>query len=157
MHYRSLRYLAALIITGSLYTIYIGLGTVWFFRGLGEILLFLSPYVGLDESTGLMLADIFGQLKTATLELPLEATGVACFLLCGLFLWLEMRKKSLSAADRAKPKSGWGIGRILVTVVILLVLSLPLTGINIWFTDVNEIRFDRVMAQLVPMLESGIL
>ncbi len=157
MRFRSLRYLTALVITGSLYIILVGLASVWFLRGLGEILAKVAPLVGLDSETGDMLAGIFGQLQTAELNLPLEATGVACFLLCALLLWLCMQKTSKNTIPGTEEKKKGWIGRILLTTVVLLILALPLTAVNIWFTDVNDIRFDRVMAQLIPMLQSGIL
>ncbi len=137
MKIKSLKTPAMIGLFGVLYTLLIGLGTTLFFRHLGELLAFLTPVIGLDAETGDLLSGIFGQLKTADLTLPLLGIGL-CFLLAVPILFLG-RKHRIAA------------------VLLLVLLLLPLVAGNIWFTTVNDIRFDRVLAQLVPLLGSGIL
>ncbi len=137
MRIQSLKTAALIGLFAILYTLLVGLGTTLFFRHLGELLAFLAPTLGLDTETGALLSAIFGQLQTADLDLPLLGIGLS-FVLAVPVLCLGRKHK--------------------VTAVVLLVLLLvPLVLGNVWFTTVNEIRFDRVIAQLVPLLSSGIL
>ncbi len=137
MKIKSLKTPALIALFGVLYTVLIGLGTTLFFRHLGELLAALAPTLGLDPETGTLLTDIFGQLQTADLTLPL--LGILLCLCLSVPILLLGRKHKVAA------------------VLLLLLLLLPLTLGNIWFTTVNDIRFDRVVAQLVPLLSSGIL
>ena len=162
MAIRSLRYMATLLLSGAIFTILVGLASVWFLRSLGTILGSLAPALGLDDGTAGMISEIFGQLKQADLNLPLECTGVACFLLCGLaILFLCGRKKAVPAEENGLPTAPAGskirVRRIVLVAVLGVVLFLPLTFVTIWFTEVNEIRFDRVIQSLIPLLGSGIL
>ena len=156
MHIRSLRYIATLILSGAILTILVGMASVWFLRNLGSILVSLAPALGLDSGTADMLSEIFGQLKDAELNLPLECTGAACFILCGvaiLFLAGRRKKRDLPG-EEPKPKKK--TGRIVLVCVLSVVLFLPLTLVTIWFTEVNDLRFDRVMLSLLPMVQAGL-
>ncbi len=156
MHIRSLRYIATLILSGAILTILVGMASVWFLRNLGSLLVSLAPALGLDSGTADMLSEIFGQLKDAELNLPLECTGVACFILCGLaILFLAGRRKNRDLpCEEPKPKKK--TGRIVLVCVLGVVLFLPLTLVTIWFTEVNDLRFDRVMLSLLPMVQAGL-
>lgn len=156
MHIRSLRYIATLILSGAILTILVGMASVWFLRNLGSLLVSLAPALGLDSGTADMLSEIFGQLKDAELNLPLECTGVACFILCGLaILFLAGHRKNRDLpGEEPKPKKK--TGRIVLVCVLGVVLFLPLTLVTIWFTEVNDLRFDRVMLSLLPMVQAGL-
>ena len=156
MHIRSLRYIATLILSGAILTILVGMASVWFLRNLGSLLVSLAPALGLDSGTADMLSEIFGQLKDAELNLPLECTGAACFILCGVaILFLAGRRKNRDLpGEEPKPKKK--TGRIVLVCVLGVVLFLPLTLVTIWFTEVNDLRFDRVMLSLLPMVQAGL-
>lgn len=156
MHIRSLRYIATLLLSGALLTILVGMASVWFLRSLGAILASLAPSLGLDAGTADTLSEIFGQLRSAELNLPLECTGVACFIFCALailFLAGWKKKPDVPGEEPVKRKK---TGRIVLVCVLGVVLFLPLTIITIWFTEVNDIRFDRVMQSLLPMVQAGL-
>jgi len=159
MHIRSLRYIATLILSGAIFTILVGMASVWFLRSLGEILASLAPALGLDSGTADMISEIFGQLKDATLNLPLEYTGVICFLYCALVILFVSghRKEKTPANTAAEPPKKKKTGRIVLVIVLGVILFLPFTAITIWFTEVNYVRFDRVIQSLIPLLQSGIL
>ncbi len=137
MKIKSLKAPALIGLFGVLYTLLVGLGTTLFFRHLGALLSFLAPFLGLDAEVGTLLSDIFGQLQTADLTLPLLGI-LLCLCLSVPILLLGRRHKAAA-------------------VVLLLLLLLPLIVGNVWFTTINDIRFDQVLAQLVPLLSSGIL
>lgn len=140
----SVRFFATLLLSGAILTILLGLVSVWFLRNLGGILGALSPSFGLPTDTAETLSAIFDQLKTASLDLPLEIMGLFCFLYCGLSIVFIHAGGSL-----------WK-RRIGVTLVGIL-LFLPLAIVTVWFTDVNDIRFDHVITSLRPLLDSGVL
>ena len=160
MHIRSLRYIATLLLSGAIFTILVGMAAVWFLRSLGSILASLAPVLGLDSGTADMVSEIFGQLKDATLNLPLEYTGVICFLYCALAILLVCGHKSgikqMEPADEM-PKKKKKTGRTVLVIVLGVVLILPFTLLTIWFTEVNSVRFDRVIQSLIPLLQSGLL
>ena len=160
MHIRSLRYIATLLLSGAIFTILVGMAAVWFLRSLGSILASLAPVLGLDSGTADMVSEIFGQLKDATLNLPLEYTGVICFLYCALAILLVFGHKSgikqTEPADEM-PKKKKKTGRTVLVIVLGVVLILPFTLLTIWFTEVNSVRFDRVIQSLIPLLQSGLL
>lgn len=165
MAIRSLRYIATLMLSGAILTILVGLASVWFLRSLGGILGSLAPTLGLDADTAEMLTEIFDQLKEASLNLPLEIIGLVCFLFCGLaILFLVGRRVPETPAEEIKEEietrkipRNKKTGKIVLVCVLGVILFLPLTLVTIWFTEVNDIRFDRVMATLIPLLNSGIL
>ena len=158
MTVRSLRYIATLLLSGALLTILVGMASVWFLRSLGAISGSLAPALGLDADAAQTVSEIFGQLRSATLNLPLEIVGLVCFLFCGLaILFLAGRHSpETPAAEMNVPKTK-KTGKIVLVCVLGVILFVPLTIVTIWFTEVNDIRFDRVMALLVPLLNAGIL
>lgn len=158
MTVRSLRYIATLALSGAILTILVGMAATWFLRSLGKILGSLAPTLGLDEGTTETVTEIFGQLREASLNLPLEIVGLVCFLFCGLaILFLTGRHVPETPAEEMKTPRKKKTGKIILVCVAGVILFLPLTLVTIWFTEVNDIRFDRVMAALVPLLNSGIL
>lgn len=142
----SVRFFATLLLSGAILTILLGLASVWFIRNLGMLLGAIGPSFGLDTGTTVMLSAIFGQLKTASLDLPLEIMGLFCYLYCGIAICFTHATSGPIAVKRC-------IGM----VVVGLVLFVPLTAVTIWFTDVNDIRLDRVITSLRPLLDAGIL
>ena len=146
------------MLSGAILTILVGMAATWFLRSLGSILASLAPTLGLDEGTAEMLAEIFGQLREASLNLPLEIVGLVCFLFCGLaILLLAGRHAPETPAEELGAPRKKKTGKIILVCVLGVILFLPLTLVTIWFTEVNDIRFDRVMATLVPLLNSGLL
>lgn len=142
MRVKPLQHLAAPVLSGAVITLLVGMASSCFLRNLGVITGSLA--LGLNADTAQTLSDIFGQLQSASLNMPLEITGPVCFLLCGLAAWFIFRKPA--------PK------RRIVTVCVLgVILFMLLTAVTIWFTKVNDIRFDRVMIRLVSLLKAGIL
>ena len=158
MTIRSLRYIATLLLSGAILTILVGMAATWFLRSLGNILGSLAPALGLDEGTAETVAGIFAQLREASLNLPLEIIGLVCFLFCGLaILFLAGRHVPETPAEEMKAPRKKRTGKIILVCVLGILLFVPLTLVTIWFTEVNDIRFDRVMSTLVPLLNSGIL
>ena len=158
MTVRSLRYIATLALSGAILTILVGMASTWFLRSLGSILASLAPVLGLDEGTVETIVEIFGQLQGASLNLPLEIVGLVCYLFCALaILFLAGRHAPETPADELKAPKKKKTGKIILVCVLGLLLFLPLTLVTIWFTEVNDVRFDRVVAMLIPLLNSGIL
>ena len=158
MTVRSLRYIATLALSGAILTILVGLAATWFLRSLGSILSSLAPTIGLDEGTAETVVEIFGQLQRASLNLPLEIVGLVCFLFCALaILFLAGRRAPETPAEEMKAPKKKKTGKIILVCVLGVLLFLPLTLVTIWFTEVNDVRFDRVVAMLIPLLNSGIL
>lgn len=143
-HRFSVRFFATLLLSGAILTILLGLASVWFLRNLGEILGALSPSFGLPTDTAETLSAIFAQLKIASLDLPLEIMGLFCFLYCGL-----------SIVYIHAGTSPWK--RRLLVILVGILLFLPLFAVTVWFTDVNDIRFDHVITSLRPLLDAGVL
>ena len=158
MTVRSLRYIATLVLSGAILTILVGLTATWFLRSLGSILGSLALALGLDEGTTETVVEIFGQLQEASLNLPLEIVGLVCFLFCALaILFLAGRHAPETPAEEMKVTKKKKTGKIILVCVLGVILFLPLALVTIWFTEVNDIRFDRVIAMLIPLLNSGIL
>ena len=158
MTVRSLRYIATLVLSGAILTILVGMAATWFLRSLGSILGSLAPAIGLDEETAEMVAEIFGQLQEASLNLPLEIVGLVCFLFCALaILFLSGRRVPETPAEELKATKKKKTGKIILVCVLGVILFLPLTLVTIWFTEVNDIRFGKVMTSLVSLLNAGIL
>lgn len=155
---KPLRYIAASFLSGAILTLLVGATSVWFLRNLGEIIGSLAPALGLNAGTAHTLSEIFGQLRFAWLKLPLGITGAMCFLFCGfavLFLSGKQPPKTTEEENsRPKIKRAARIVTVFALGVIIFLLS---TALTIWFTEVNSIRFDRVMTRLVSLLNAGIL
>lgn len=143
-HRVSVRFFATLLLSGAILTILLGLASVWFLRDLGEIIGHIGISLGLSADTANTLSAIFAQLKTASLNLPLEIMGLFCFLYCGLSIVYIHAGGSI-----------WK--RRLLVILVGVLLFLPLTVTTIWFTDVNDIRFDHVITSLRPLFDAGVL
>lgn len=158
MHVRSLRHIATILLSGAILTFLVGIASVWFLRNLGGITGSLAPVLGLDADTAQTLSEIFGQLRSASLNLPLGIVGPMCFLFAGfaaLFLLGRPSPKN-STEETSTPKTKKA-GRIVAVCVLGVVFFLLLTAVTVLFTEVNDIRFDRVMTRLVSLLNAGIL
>lgn len=158
MRVRPLRHIATILLSGAILTFLAGMTSVCFLRNLGGIIGSLAPILGLDADTAQTLSEIFGQLRSASLNLPLGIVGPICFLFSGfaaLFL-LGRPSPKTSTEETSTPKT-IKAGRIVTFCVLGVILFLLLTAVTIWFTEVNDIRFDRVMTRLVSLLDAGIL
>ena len=153
MTVKPLRYIAAPLLSGAILTFLVGIASVCFLRNLGVITGSLAPALGLDADTAQTLSEIFGQLRSASLNLPLEIVGPLCFLFCG-FAAVFLHFPQTTAGENPKAKKA---GRIVMVCLLGVILFLLLTAATIWFTEVNDIRFDRVMTRLVSLLNAGIL
>ena len=153
MRVKSLRFCVALLLSGSVLTFIVGIASVCFLRNLGWITGSLAPILGLNADTAQTLSEIFGQLRSASLSLPLEILGVLCLLFCG-FAIIVLHFPNIDAKEYSKAKK---VGKIVLVCVLGVILFLLLTAVTIWLTEVNDIRFDRVMVRLVSLLKSGIL
>ncbi len=143
-HKISVRFFATLLLSGAILTILLGLASVWFLRNLGGILGTLGPSLGLPADTAETIAAIFDQLKTASLDLPLEIMGLFCYLYCGLsIVYIHA--------------GGVTWKRRLLVIAVGVLLFLPLFAVTVWFTDVNDIRLDHVITSLRPLLDADVL
>ncbi len=142
MTVRPLRYIITMLLSGAILTFLVGIASVLFLRNLGDITGSLGHMLGLDAGTAQTLSEIFDQLRSASLHLPLEIVGVVCCLFCGLVTVSPKTKKA---------------GRIVTVCILGIIFFLLLTAVTVWFTEVNGIRFDRVMVRLVSLLKAGIL
>ncbi len=148
MRVRSLRHIATMLLSGAILTFLVGIASVWFLRNLGGIIGSLAPTLGLDADTALTLSEIFDQLRSASLNPPLGIVGLISSLFCG-FAVLFLSGKHAPNAKK--------VGRIVMVCVLGVILFLLLTALTIWFTEVNDIRFSRVMVRLVSLLKAGVL
>lgn len=143
-HKVSVRFFATLLLSGAILTILLGLASVWFLRNLGGILGTLGPSLGLPTDTADTISAIFAQLKTASLNLPLEIMGLFCYLYCGLsIVYIHA--------------GGVTWKRRLLVIAVGMLLFLPLFAVTVWFTDVNDIRLDHVITSLRPLLDADVL
>ncbi len=143
-HKVSVRFFATLLLSGAILTILLGLASVWFLRNLGGILGTLGPSLGLPTDTADTISAIFAQLKTASLNLPLEIMGLFCYLYCGLsIVYIHA--------------GGVTWKRRLLVFAVGMLLFLPLFAVTVWFTDVNDIRLDHVITSLRPLLDADVL
>lgn len=153
MRFRPLRYIATPLLFGTILTLLGGMVSAWFLRNLGWIIGSLTPMLGLDADTAQTLSEIFVQLRSASLNPPLWITGSAWFLLsCFAVLFLQSSKDA--GKDNSKAKKA---GRIVTVCVLGAVIFLLLTAVTIWFTEVNDIQFGKVMVRLVSLLKAGVL
>lgn len=153
MRDRSLRYIAMPLLSGAGLTLLVGMTSACFLRNLGWIIGSLAPTLGLDADTAQTLSEIFVQLRSASLNLPLAFAGTMCFLFSGLAVIFLLFPKT-DAKETPKAKKA---GRIVTVCVLGVIFFLLLTAATIWFTEVNDIRFDRVMVRLVSLLKAGVL
>ena len=153
MHIRFLRHIAVPLLSGAILTFSVGIASACFLQNLGWIIGSFAPMLGLAADTAQTLSEIFAQLRSASLNLPLAITGAMCFLFSGLaVIFLHFPKTTAGENPKAKK------GRRIVTVCVLgVVFFLLLTAATIWFTEVNDIRFGKVMVKLVSLLKAGIL
>lgn len=158
MTVKPLRYAAIVLLSGAILTFLVGIASVWFLRNLGGIIGSLAPILGLDADTAQTLSEIFGQLRSASLNLPLGIIGSMCFLFSGFAALFLLGKPSpkTSTEETSTPKTKKA-GRIVTVCVLSVIFFVLLTAVTIWFTEVNDIRFDRVMVRLVSLLDAGIL
>lgn len=155
MRIKPLRYIAVALLSGAILTFLVGIASVCFLRNLGVITGSLAPALGLDADTAQTLSEIFGQLRSASLNLPLEIVGPLCFLFCG-FAAVFLHPPKATAKSESTPTVKKA-GKIVTVCALGVILFLLLTAVTIWFTEVNDIRFDRVMTRLVSLLNAGIL
>ena len=80
--------------------------------------------------------------------------GLAILILCGWKKQAALRDEILPA-EETKPKKK--TGRIVLVAAAGVLLFIPLSLATIWFTEVNDIRFDRVIQSLIPLLQAGLL
>ena len=158
MTVKPLRYATIVLLSGAILTFLVEMTSVCFLRNLGGIIGSLAPILGLDADTAQTLSEIFGQLRYASLNLPLGIVGPMCFLFSGFATLFLLGKPSpkTSTEETNIPKAKKA-GRIVAVCVLGVILFLLLTAVTIWFTEVNDIRFDRVMVRLVSLLDAGIL
>lgn len=153
MRVRSLRYIVATLLSGAILTLLAGMASVCFLRNMGWIIGSFAPMLGLAADTAQTLSEIFGQLRSASLNLPLAITGTMCFLFSGLaVIFLHFPKTTAGENPKARIA-----GRIVTVCLLGVILFLLLTAATIWFTEVNDIRFGKVMVNLVALLKAGIL
>lgn len=153
MRVRSLRYIVATLLPGAILTLLVGMASVCFLRNMGWIIGSFAPMLGLTADTAQTLSEIFGQLRSASLNLPLAFAGTMCFLFSGLSaVYLLFSNPPAEETPKAKKA-----GRIVTVCVLGVIFFLLLTAATIWFTEVNDIRFDRVMVRLVSLLKAGVL
>ncbi len=138
------------LIPGIIATVLIGVAVAVFVRSIGGLISLLGPALGMSEKEALQYAAIFDQLKAAPLDLPLVLTGALCLPL-GM-LSCRITRGSVHAGalpDRRR-------SRIAAAVVLWVVLALPLFAVTLWFTNVNDIRFGRVLLVLINALNNGV-
>lgn len=139
------------LIPGAIATVLIGIAVVVFLRSIGDLITLLGPVFGMKEKDAAQYAAIFDQLKHASLDLPLLLTGALCLPLGMLSARITRGPVSAEALPTCRA------GRILAVVLLWLVLALPLFTLTLWFTEVNDIRFDRVMLVLINALQHDVL
>lgn len=139
------------LIPGVIATVLIGIAVAVFLRSIGDLLTLLGPVFGLGDKDVDTYSAIFNQLKAASLNLPLMLTGVLCLPLGAL----SARILHGPAAAPSQPTRK--AGRIVAVVVLWVILALPLFAVTLWFTEVNDVRFGRVLLVLVNALLAGAL
>lgn len=145
MTVKPLRHIAVILLSGAFFTLLIWTASVCFLRNLGGIIGSLAPVFGLDTDTSRTFSEIFGQLRSAMLDLPMGIAGSVCLLFSGF--------AAAFLSGKPSPKAG----RIVTVCVLGVMIFLLLTAVTIWFTEVNDIRFGKVMTSLVSLLNAGIL
>lgn len=158
MRVKSLRHIATMLLSGAILTFLVGIASVWFLRNLGGIIGSLAPKLGLDADTAQTLSEIFDQLRSASLNPPLGIVGLMCSLFCGFaVLFLSGKHSPRTTAGETNSPKARKAGKIVTVCVLGVILFLLLTAVTIWFTEVNDIRFSRVMVRLVSLLKTGVL
>lgn len=138
------------LIPGVIATVALGVAVTVFIRSLGDLFTLLAPVFGLDSWETERYAAIFYQLKRASLNLPLVLTGVLCLPL-GMLSARITRGRAAAAALPAHRAV-----RIAAVALLWLVLALPLFALTLWFTEVNDVLFGRVMLVLINALSNGV-
>lgn len=138
------------LIPGVIATVLIGIAVAAFLRSIGDLLTLLGPVFGLKEKDVATYAAIFNQLKTAPLNLPLVLTGVFCLPLGAL------SARILRGPVIAPAKPAHKAGRIVAVAALWVILALPLFAVTLWFTEVNDVRFGRVLLVLINALQNGV-
>ena len=112
------------VLGGLIYGCILILMSRFFFAYVGNIVGKISRLVGMDEITANQIGEALGQLKEASVKSPYLIVFIAGILIAGLFS-IFIRK-----CKRKK----------LVTIVVSVLMSLPLTLAVLFFTEINGIR-----------------
>lgn len=125
--------LAAALLSGALVSLTVCFCAALFLRFSGNLITLLGPVFGAAKKDVTQFAKIFGQLRTASPELPvvpslLLGTAASCFV-----AYLRTRKRILS---------------VLVGILLLLLLFI----IALLLTKVNGIRFLYVLLSLLTLV-----
>ena len=138
------------LIPGAVATVLLGLAVVVFLRSIGDLFGLLGPVLGMNSKETAQYVAIFDQLKQAALDLPLLLTGALCLPLGMLSARIPRGRADADALPTRRA------GRIAATVLLWLVLALPLFALTLWFTEVNDVLFSRVLLVLINALNNGV-
>lgn len=109
-----------------------------FLRNIGSLIRMLGKQFGLRSTEIKQFAEIFDQLKEASILPPV-------LLLAAILLVGALTVLLLPRSRKART----------VTAVIWVLLLLPLTLLSLWFTLVNDLQFGIVISSLIRMVMAG--
>ena len=119
-------------------TAFCGIFPVVFVRNIGLLIRTLGKTFGLRSYQIKQFAEIFDQLKEASI-LPPVVILAAVFLACALTVLL------LPNSRKAR----------ILAIIIWALLLLPLAILSLWFTLVNDLQFGIVIGSLIRMAAAG--
>ena len=143
MSRRTIRHAVHAIITASLLAVLLCILSILFFRNLDKIFTAIGPSLDLFTYEVRQYAEIFEALRHARIHPPILITELLCVLTISplIFFLLLKRKKRL----------------IYVLLPVIVLLSAALLAITIYYSNVNDIRFDCVISALLTMINAGTL